>query len=298
MTVLAGVDAGGTQSRALVSVAGDQAGEATGQGAGLRSDTILRSATTIAEVVRTALRAAGRPTADVLCAGVAGAGDPGLRNQLAGALRSEALAAKVVVTTDVEIALASAFADSGGIVLLAGTGSVAATRSEGTILTVGGLGWRMGDQGSGYAVGQAALLRIGRSHQGLDEATALTDLVLTRLRLPSVERLVRWSTTATPREVARLAQDVSQAALAGDQVAGEIIDRAAADLAELASALAGKSAGGNVPVALAGGLLQPGSAVRQRLVDLLDSDPRLTLSESEVDPARGAVILASQATNN
>ena len=54
-------------------------------------------------------RASGRLTGDVLVVGAAGAGREPERDELRKALRGENLAERVVVTTDIEIALAAAF---------------------------------------------------------------------------------------------------------------------------------------------------------------------------------------------
>ena len=96
--------------------------------------------------------------------GAAGAGREPEREELRKALRGENLAPTVVVTTDIEIALAAAFTDGPGIVVSAGTGSVAVGRDQaGKRHRIGGYGWQMGDEGSGYAIGRAALGAVSRA---------------------------------------------------------------------------------------------------------------------------------------
>ena len=96
----------------------------------MRPGRALASAGVIAEVVRYALSVAGRLTGDVLVVGAAGAGRELEQDELRKALRGENLATKVVVVTDIEIALEAAFADGPGIVVSAGTGSVAVGRDR------------------------------------------------------------------------------------------------------------------------------------------------------------------------
>ena len=103
---------------------------AEGAGAAVRPGRALASAAVIAEVVRQALAGAGRLSGDVLYVGAAGAGREPERDELRKALRGENLAPTVVVTTDIEIALAAAFDDGPGIVVSAGTGSVAVGRDR------------------------------------------------------------------------------------------------------------------------------------------------------------------------
>ena len=119
----------------------------------------------IAEVVRQALAGAGRLAGDVLLVGAAGAGREPEREELRKALRGENLAGTSRrSSTDIEIALAAAFDEGPGIVVSAGTGSVAVGRDRaGQRHRIGGYGWQMGDEGSGYAIGRAALGAVSRA---------------------------------------------------------------------------------------------------------------------------------------
>ena len=148
--ILIGADVGGTKTAVAVSKDGEIIGRAEGPGAAVRPGRALASASTIIEVVRGALHNAGRLTGDVLVVGAAGAGREAERGELRTALRNENVAAQVMVTTDIEIALANAFSHGPGIVVSAGTGSVAVGRDRtGKQHRIGGYGWQMGDEGSG-----------------------------------------------------------------------------------------------------------------------------------------------------
>ena len=127
---LIGVDVGGTKTAAGLSDGTQILTRAEGPGAAVRPGRALVSAGVIAEVVRQALAAAGRLSGDVLYVGAAGAGREPERDELRKALRSENLATTVVVATDIEIALAAAFDEGPGIVVSAGTGSVAVGRDR------------------------------------------------------------------------------------------------------------------------------------------------------------------------
>ena len=106
-------------------------------------------------------------TGDVLVVGAAGAGREPERDELRTALRNGTIAAHILVTTDIEIALAAAFADGPGIVVSAGTGSVAGgwiASASGTAL--GGMAGRWATVGSGYAIGRASLGAVSRAVDG------------------------------------------------------------------------------------------------------------------------------------
>src|SRR5947208_15741719 len=128
--VLIGADVGGTKTAVAVSRDGKIVGRAEGPGAAVRPGRALASSSVIAEVVRQALAGAGRLTGDVLYVGAAGAGREPERGELRKALRTENLAGTVVVATDIEISLAAAFDEGPGIVVSAGTGSVAVGRDR------------------------------------------------------------------------------------------------------------------------------------------------------------------------
>ena len=293
--VLIGADVGGTKTAVAVSEDGKIVGRADGPGAAVRPGRALASASTIIEVVRSALSAAGRLHADVLLVGAAGAGRPTEREELRTALRSESLASQVVVTTDIEIALAAAFGDGPGIVVSAGTGSVAVGRDQtGKQYRIGGYGWQMGDEGSGYAIGRASLGAVSRAVDGRSPGTALSDRVLQASRSADFDSLVRWAAGASPAEVAALAPHVLAVAAEGDPLAQGIADYAARELSQLAICLLPKmDLTPPVRVAITGGLLGPDQPLRKTLLAKLSEEPAFEPTDAPVDSVAGALRLAA-----
>jgi len=294
--ILIGADVGGTKT--AVGVAEDQAivARADGGGAAVRPGRALASATVIADVVRRALAGAGRLAGDVLFVGAAGAGREPERDELRKALRTENLATKVVVATDIEIALAGAFDEGPGIVVSAGTGSVAVGRDRsGRRHRIGGYGWQMGDEGSGYAIGRAALGAVSRAEDGRSPRTALSDKVLAVTRSENFDALVRWAASATPAEVAALAPYVLEVAAHGDPLAQGIADYASRELTQLAICLLPMmDVEPPVPVALTGGLLTSNGTLRRSVLARLQEEPGLTPIELPVDAVQGAIRLAGR----
>jgi glucosamine kinase len=269
---------------------------ADGPGAAVRPGRALASAGIIAEVARQALAQAGHLRGDVLVVGAAGVGREPERGELQTALRVETLATTVVVTTDIDLALAAAFPDGPGIVVSAGTGSIAVGRdAEGRRRRLGGYGWQMGDEGSGYAIGRAALGAVGRAVDGRSPETALTPRILAATRSADFDALVRWAAGATPAEVAALAPTVLAVAAGGDPVAQGIVDYTARELSQLAIRLLPLMAvTPPVPVALAGGLLTGEPMLHQQVLALLREQPELQPVSTPVDAVLGALRLASE----
>ncbi len=198
------------------------------------------------------------------------------------------------MTTDAELACVAAFGGGPGILLIAGTGSIALTRGEsGSVRRVGGLGWRMGDLGSGYWLGQHALGAVGAMHDGLGPVTHLAEALCTAARVPGIAGLVRWSVKATVAEVASLAPAILACAESGDPVAASLRDAAVEHLAQLALAAGARHA----PVALSGGLLGNHRAFRERLIEHLEQGPDVAVVRRAIDPCRGAPILAQESAD-
>jgi glucosamine kinase len=296
MPLLIGADVGGSKTAVGVSEGGPVLARAEGPGAAVRPGRALASAGRIAEIVRRSLAGVGRLSGDVLLVGAAGAGRDPERGELATALRGENLATHVEVTTDVELALAAAFETGPGIVVSAGTGSIAVGRdADGTRRRIGGYGWQMGDEGSGYAMGRAALGAVSRAHDGRSPLTALTGRVLAATRCPDFDALVRWAASASPSEMASLAPHVLEVAVAGDPLAQGIVDYAARELSQLAICLRPHlTADEPIGVALTGGLLSEDRPLRRQVLARLAEEPGLRPVNATVDAVVGALRLAAR----
>jgi glucosamine kinase len=292
--VLIGADVGGTKTAVAVSRDGKIVGRAEGAGAAVRPGRALVSSSTIADVVRQALAGAGLLLGDVLVVGAAGAGREPERDELRKALRGENVASTVVVTTDIEIALAAAFADGPGIVVSAGTGSVAVGRDRtGKQHRIGGYGWQMGDEGSGYAIGRASLGAVSRAVDGRSPKTALSDRLLKATRSDDYDDLVRWAAGASPAEVAALAPHVLAVAASGDPLAQGIADYAARELSQLAICLVPKmDVNPPIPVVVTGGLLGAEQQLRKTLLAKLAEEPVFKPTDTPVDAVAGALRMA------
>jgi N-acetylglucosamine kinase-like BadF-type ATPase len=293
---VAGVDAGGSHSVAVVTDGALRVlGRAAGPGGAVRPDAVAASADVIVDTIGDALRAAGGGQLVACVVGAAGAGDPAVQSALADALRARGTPAHTMVTTDVDVAFASAFPEGPGILVLAGTGSIALARGRaGGRHRVGGRGWRVGDEGSGYALGRAGVAAVARALDGRAPDTVLTGSITAALGLHSGAELAAWAGRTEPRAIAALAALVQQAAEAGDPVAVELLDTAADDLVAHVLALRPHFAADMpVPVVLSGGALVPGRPLRRRVVTLLRSrTPWATVVDVEVDAALGAARMA------
>jgi len=192
------------------------------------------------------------------------------------------------------VALDDAFGEGPGVLLIAGTGSVAFGRGPtGTFARCGGWGPYFGDEGSGAWIGRKALSVVTAAADGREPETTLTGAILTAAEVNEVSELVAWAAAASPSMLGTLAPVVMSVAGSGDLRANALLTLAVEELMLHLRTLARQlfvDERASVPVALAGGLMARGSALRKRLEHRLKSAvPGAQVRAEEVVPVRGAV---------
>ena len=204
----------------------------------------------------------------------------------------------VRIENDAFIALVAGAPERTGIVVVAGTGSVAyGVDARGETARSGGWGYLLGDEGSAYWLGHAAVRRGIRAADGRGPATSLGDRVSRKLGLEVPAGLVAWfyDQEHFRHRVAELAPLVEEAAVEGDAAAEELLDHAARHLTRAARAVAGQlELADGYPLVLAGGAFRACPSLYQRIESRLEL-PAARLTLLEVEPARGAVTLALDA---
>ena len=144
------------------------------------------------------------------------------------------------VVTDAQIALWGATGGEPGIVVIAGTGSIAfGQNANGKTARAGGWGYVFGDDGGAFGIVRQALRAALRQEEGWGSATLLHELLLTACAATTANELMhRFYTDEYSRDqIAALAPLVGKAALEGDEPARQILAKAAQQLARLASAV-------------------------------------------------------------
>jgi len=237
---------------------------------------------------------ATRPSAEriSICAGVSGAGRDEEQEALSSAVR-EALAHSsrtihVEVVHDALIALDAAYDSGSGLIVIAGTGSVALARStDETLFRVGGWGHLLGDPGSGYAVGQAGLRSVAAAFDGGEETT-----VRGRLReqfgIADRHQLIHsvYQDGLPMQDVAPL---VVAAAAEGDPVADRIVHDAAEGLTEQVSWLVQRPETIGPRITLLGGMVQNEYYDRVLRRHLHDHFPDWSVQQLRTEPVTGAL---------
>ena len=294
-----GVDGGATRTRCMLANGdGQRLAEREGGPGLLGAREDLEVADRIIEQTRElAAEAALSLPIDALCAGLAGAsGRPEAQELVEQRIAEAGVAREVLVVPDSEVAFLDAFGHGGGILVIAGTGSVAVGRAgEGALVRVGGWGALLGDEGSGYRLGLGAVRSAIRAADGRNSPTTLTDRLFRALGVDTPRAVFEWSKAVAKAGVAAFAPLVIEEADLGDQAAGEIVSRAVEGLLQHAEALVRTVPFTDPPaVALVGGLVEPGGLLRDRVVVVLTEAGFQTLPDP-VSPVRGAVRMALEA---
>lgn len=256
-----GVDAGGTSTVAAISRGGEAGPAARGAPANPSSIGCERAAANIAATIRAAT-GGGAPAA--LYVGAAGAGSAGTARSLEGALRAEfPEIVHLTVTGDVECALRAAIPVGPGIVLIAGTGSVAYAENGERSVCVGGHGYLAGDEGSAFAIGFAAVRLLARTYDGrahTDETTALVERTLDCSDREGLAAAL-YSAPLDVAKIAALAPSIIGFAGKGNRASTRIVQGAALELGDLIRFAAQQSglAEASPAIAFAGGLLRENS---------------------------------------
>ena len=186
-----GLDAGGTKT---VGILADETGavlrEARAGGANLVVEGELGVEKVLFEVLETL---DPPPTVEALCLGIAGADRPARFELVRGVLARLGYRKRVRVVNDALIALAAGAPDGLGVVVVAGTGSVAFGRDpSGTTARSGGWGWLLGDEASGYWLGHAAVRQGIRAVDGRGPETSLFERICRRVGVGSAQELADW----------------------------------------------------------------------------------------------------------
>jgi N-acetylglucosamine kinase len=291
-----GIDGGGTTTRAVVVddnlevLARGEAGSSNHYSLGVE-----RAVGNIVSAVEGALESGGIAVDDITGwgAGLAGACTNVEQETLLRELRRFASNKLLVIDEDAAAAQAGAFGGNPGVVCIAGTGANCYGRNaDGKRARADGLGPLLGDRGSGYRIGEAALRAACSAYDGSTSQTLLLQACLTQLNVASVDELVQlvYRPDFSKDRVAAIFPRVLECAAQGDEIANRILQNAGEELA--ASALSVLNQLQVRAVAPTGGVISRDTPVRHSFENSLRvALPDVQIQEPMYDAAIGAALL-------
>ena len=296
-----GFDGGGTKTECVLL---DARGAVIGEGRSGPSNP-LRSGfdgafASLREAAMEALAAARIRPVDVtnVCAGIAGAGRRSVVRRVMVFLTQEFPTALTQVATDYEVALESAAGSGPGVVLIAGTGSVAFGRNAaGETARAGGYGPWIGDEGSAFDIGRRAVSAVARTRDTDAPVTMLAEMIPAALDSPDWDDLMLRIMKNPDDVFPKLFPAVAAAADSEDSAAKEILFTSAIGLGNLAMIVIRRLGlkGEEFPLVKCGGVFGHSRMLDTLLDSVLASGAlRAKISRLEISPALGAARMAAR----
>ena len=307
MKLFLGVDGGQTATQTVV---GDEQGRIVAQSSGGPSNHTEepggpeRLERVVLQTVREALASIGISKPDEHTFAAACFGMTGETEIKAAILKRIIRADHLSVVHDSVNALAGATAGRPGVIVMAGTGSVArGANAAGEEARVGGWGHLFGDEGSAYWIGRAAVRATLGEYDRMAPQTRLTPILFERLGVATPYQLTEkyYAGTLSRDHLAGLSVWVDEAARQGDQVAQDILRQAGRDLAQYAQAAVAlvfpragdaSSKSSRFPVCYAGGAFQSGFLLSSFTECVSAAIPRAQVSPAALPPVLGSLLLA------
>lgn len=293
-----GIDVGGTKTICLLA---DEQGQVIAQGreegANLQGAGELALEKVLHSVMDKTVADQG-VVPSAICLGIAGVDRAADEAVVRSIMKRIGYKAKILVVNDALIALQAGIDARSGIVIVAGTGSIAYGRNaKGEAARAGGWGYVLGDEGSGYWIGRLALRAVVRHADGRGRVTSLTPRLLAHFGVEQAAELIHkiYHQDIPPSAIASLARYVQQSRDEGDIVASAILNRAADELMTAATAVMTRLelTEAEFSFVLAGGIFRAVPWLYDQLKLMLPAlapDSQTILLEAE--PALGAVRLA------
>jgi N-acetylglucosamine kinase-like BadF-type ATPase len=209
---------------------------------------------------------------------------------------------QLALTHDASIALSGALAGDAGIIVIAGTGSIAFGRNAaGRTARAGGWGYIYGDEGGGFDLTRQALRAALRFEEGWGPPTSLHTILLAETAAKSANELLHrlYRPESARPLIAAYSKLVDQAAEDGDIVAQKLLTNAAQELALLAHAVREQlfRAEDTVAVAYAGGVFRSRTLL-ERFRTILELHDQVRVMAPVYGPAAGALLEAYRADGN
>lgn len=302
MSYYLGIDGGGSKTTCAI---GDETAVLANVTAGPSNVVRVgeaRACESLYQGVRQACTAAGITPQQITrtCIGAAGAA----REETAGIVRrilEKILPPAIDVVTDTEIALEAAFGAGPGVIVIAGTGSIAYGRdSHSTTARAGGWGFAIGDEGSAHWIGRtavSAVLRDSDRTYGTAESLLHAEFTTALCRawgVKSIFDLARTANASPPPDFAALFPAVAESK---DVLALQVLSNAGLELARIAAVVISRLFAADeykvVPVAMVGSVFRHASLTKGDFYnELRRLDPRVEIYPQLVDPVGGALRLA------
>lgn len=300
-TLLIGIDVGGSSSRVSFAVGDEPPKYFSGPAANFQRCGAKQTVAVLFDLIQRASSTCPDARLGAFCAGISGAGRDSeresIRTLLVDHIESSGIQftsnAQLLIEHDATIAMEGAFCGGGGIILIAGTGSIAFARcDDGQRLRCGGWGYLIGDEGSGVRIGLEGLRAVAHKFDAQSDSV-LRQILSNAFGIDSPHKLIEYVYLKQwPPQ--GFAPSVLDAASSGDTESKRIVEDQVGLLAAQVSALSDRCSAISQRIALMGGLMAHSYYHEAISSALRKSLPGWELMAPLHSPADGALMLARQ----
>lgn len=306
-----GIDGGGSKTACVVGDGTSVLASAESGPSNITRVGEARARTSIHEAIRLACASAKVDPAQIsaACFGAAGAARENVAAQI-HQIAAEMLRCEINVVGDMSIALEAAFGSGPGIIVIAGTGSIAFARNvRGETARAGGWGFAVSDEGSAHWIGRSAVSALlheidssvipAGNAQAAAESIPLFHAFAKVWTTSSLDDFVRKA-NANP-DFAELFPAIASASDKGEVIAQQILPSAGSSLAQLVCTVRpifdrDQPPLATIRLAVAGGVFRHSSHVREVFGDKIRNfEPRVVANLEVVEPVMGALQMARKA---
>ncbi len=292
MPFFLGIDGGGTKTRCLIGDETSQLGTGSSSSSKVQRVGEACARDAMAAALHEACVQTGISPRQIVrtCAGITGAARPEIARVMRDLLAS-VIEGQIEIVGDIEIAFEDAFDIAPGVIVIAGTGSIAYGRNPGGEITrAAGWGYPVSDEGSGQWIGSEAVRASLRAYDGGRRPDLLNKL-MDELGASNFEDFIVRLNAYPSVDFATLFPAVLVASNNSDQIACDVLSRAGSELADMAGVVMDRLFSGRaVSIATHGGVFANSGIVRKCFAKAIGLRfPKATLLNREVDPARGAL---------
>jgi len=296
-----GIDGGGTKSK-LVLVNGklEILSEQKGGGTNLLLVGTDNAAKTFLKLINKAVAEINISLSEIngITIGTAGAGRYEqiklLKNKLSKLLESEKYSAKnIYVTNDAEITLKGAFPNNDGIILISGTGSILYGKDKnGNIFRIGGMGKLIGDEGSGYSIGEKGISLVSKMFDGRESPSTLYYDFMNTFKIHTQAKMID-TIYNKDFNIAGFAEYVINAAEKGDEKSSGILETESDELIKHIQVALKILANEKIKLSLSGSLLSKTNYYSTMLKRKISAQfKNVNLCKPKYSPEIGAALLS------
>lgn len=296
MAIYLGIDGGGSKTTCAVGDGNSLLATATTGPSNIIRVGEDEARTSLESAIRQSCAAAGVTPDSVtrVCIGMSGGARP-QTSEVVRRIVSELVACEIDIVGDMVTALRAAFANSVGVLAIAGTGSIGYGRNQkGETARAGGWGFAISDEGSGHWIGRAAVMAALRAHDE-GESSSLFNVISKAWGVAILDEFVKVANSTPPPDFSSLFAPVLAAADAGDGLARSVLTQAGSELSRVAKIVIARifPDQSTIPVAMSGSVFRNSALVRQVFYNSLRSEyPQAAVGSTVIEPVKGALELA------